>query len=209
MNIKWTDLFRNKSKNFYKPVKLYSSFFVAFVMLFCHNNTVLPSIEPLGVSLNAQKIETKWERDYFDKIQMLHKENDANNLYSLYDIDLDGIPEFFIGSKELEVFTFQNEMVTYIGKVINEPYHIPGEKGVYTYGGFGTGVGGSQYYTLQNGFLQEEEGTVDLSYASFQDILKCYFNQQEVDEEAYQTLVQTYFNNENKITLYRVNEILE
>ncbi len=172
---------------------------IAFIAL-CFISTSIS----VNAADNNMSQQNPWEQAYYDKINQLYEESDSNDTYAIYDIDGDGTPELLDGWRIMGVYTFKNGKVTYLGDIYNEPYKLSGEKGIYTFGGFGTGVGGSTYYTLDRSAIAEGKGNIELSYGTElggEGNLSYRSNSKAVTEEEYNNLVAKYFNNKTTIPL--------
>ena len=134
---------------------------------------------------------------YKNKIFTLYGLNSAYSEYFLYDTDNDGVMELFIGWRDMRVYTYTDGLVKMLGHVYNEVYKLEGEAGIYTYGGFGTGVGGTLYYEKLGDVLVPKEGKISLNYTAFADDVKYLYNDVIISEEEYNSIVEQYFNDSN------------
>lgn len=149
---------------------------------------------PNDILLVADNLPSDIADAYKEKIFQLYKLNNEYDEYFLYDIENDGILELFVGWKNMLVYTYTDNIVKRLGDVSNDVYKLPGETGIYTYGGFGTGTGGTNYYEIQNGVLASMRGKINLQYTYFGDNVIFRYNDEIISEDEYNRLVENYFN---------------
>ena len=128
----------------------------------------------------------------------------------LYDMNDDGIPELFFGLyRYLDVYTLVDAEVMHIGNIFNEAYLLEGYPGIYTYGGYGTGVGGSVYYEMIGNEIVPSGGAEVVSLEHSLDDMAppetpryALFNGEDVTEEEYWSIREYYFNENTSMKYY-------
>ena len=132
-------------------------------------------------------------------------ESPANHSYALYDINQDGTPDLFVGwARKLDVYEYRNGTLLYLGNIYNEPFASTNGPGVYTYGGFGTGTGGSAFFAINSNKLQKSNGEVNLQYLISQGQSVFLINGKNVSEDTYNAKVDQHFNNQTRIPIHDI-----
>ncbi len=118
----------------------------------------------------------------------------SNCSYARYDIDQTETRDLFVGcARNLEVYAYQNSELVHLGNIYNEPFANPNAPGIYTYGGFGTGAGGSVFFAInEKNELQIAPDEVHMSYL-VSDLQSTYLvNDHAVSEEEYNASVDLH-----------------
>ena len=149
-----------------------------------------------------------WQGAYWAVIDGLARRSGETVEYVLRDIDGNGIPELLAGNPagrgRSYVYTFAAQedswgTLQYLGDVENAVYGS-GEgdgvsAGIYTYGGFGTGVGGSLFYRMTASAMVRQEGPFSAEYVTPPEGEVLYrINGEEAAAEQYENLISGRFN---------------
>ena len=175
-------------------------FLSALIALLC-----LSSCKGSTFVIKLEDLPNNMQTSYLKKMQEKFSEDPSNRSYALYDVNQDGSVELFVGwARKFNVYQYKDGTLLHMGEIYNEPFAAPNVSGLYTYGGFGTGVGGSAFFAIQDDVLEKAEGNTDLQYLISQGESTFLVNGKRVSEEIYNQTVDQYFNNQTRIPIYDI-----